>query len=218
MKILFIGNSYTYYNDLPKIFEALALDNGHKVTVDSVTKGGRKLFENLDPQDENNKKIIELTQKNHYDVLFLQEHSNLPITGFDDFYTGAVGLCDLIKATRVILYTPWGYKDGSPKLDLLNLTSEEMTAKIYDAYESVGKKIGAQLSAVGLAFSAMKKISPKTELYNADMTHPSLIGSSIAAICHYKTLFGAIPQKRDTLPFSEIDSAVVEALKFIDNR
>ena len=217
MKILFIGNSYTYYNDSPKIFGALAEDNGKDVAVDAVTKGGRKLFENLDPEDENYKRIIELTQKNHYDVLFLQEHSNLPITCFDDFYRGAVGLCDLIKATRVILYTPWGYKEGSPKLDLLNLTNEEMTSKIYDAYESVGKEIGAQLSPVGLTFSAMKKTSPKTELYNPDMTHPSLIGSAIAAICHYKTLFGEIPQKRDTLPFFEIDSAVIEALKFIDN-
>ncbi|MBQ7347324.1 MAG: hypothetical protein IJW55_05145 [Clostridia bacterium] len=28
MKILFIGNSYTYYNNLPKLLEALTLVNG----------------------------------------------------------------------------------------------------------------------------------------------------------------------------------------------
>ena len=213
MKILFIGNSYTYYNDSPKIFGALAEDNGKDVAVDAVTKGGRKLFENLDPEDENYKRIIELTQKNHYDVLFLQEHSNLPITCFDDFYRGAVGLCDLIKATRVILYTPWGYKDGSPKLDSLGITNEKMTSEIYAAYKKVADEIGAQLSPVGLAFANMKKISPDTELYNPDKTHPSLIGSLIAATCHYKTLFGVLPQKADTLPKGEVISALFEAIK-----
>ena len=33
MKILFIGNSYTYYNDLPAILKALAEENGKAVEV-----------------------------------------------------------------------------------------------------------------------------------------------------------------------------------------
>ena len=213
MKVLFIGNSYTYYNDSPKIFEALSLENGIDVSVDSVTKGGRKLYENLDPDDENNKKIKELISINDYDALFLQEHSNLPITSFSDFRRGVIGLCDLIKATRVILYTPWGYKDGSPKLDSLGITNEEMTSEIYAAYKKVADEIGAQLSPVGLAFANMKKLSPDTELYNPDKTHPSLIGSLIAATCHYKTLFGVLPQKADTLPKGEVISALFEAIK-----
>ncbi|MBR5140517.1 MAG: hypothetical protein IKV16_05620 [Clostridia bacterium] len=215
MKILFIGNSYTYYNDSPKIFEALAIENGKDVIVHSVTKGGRKLFENLDHDDENHKRIRALLESNQYDVLFLQEHSNLPITSFDDFLRGVIGLCDLIKATRVILYTPWGYKDGSPKLDPLALTNEEMTRDIYNAYGKAAKKVGASLSPVGLAFANMRKISPKTELYNPDMTHPSLLGSAIAALCHYKTLFSTIPKKRSTLPLGEVDAAVIKALELI---
>ena len=52
MNILMIGNSYTYYNDMPKILESLAIENGKDVRVDSVTKGGRKLYANLLPEDE----------------------------------------------------------------------------------------------------------------------------------------------------------------------
>ena len=41
MNILFIGNSYTYYNDMPAIFQALARDNGKDVNTYAVTKGAR---------------------------------------------------------------------------------------------------------------------------------------------------------------------------------
>ena len=52
MNILFIGNSYTYYNDMPNILEALAKENGKDLSADAVTKGGRKLYANLDAEDE----------------------------------------------------------------------------------------------------------------------------------------------------------------------
>ena len=48
MKILFIGNSYTYYNHMPEIFERLARENGKEVQVFSVTCGGHKLYEYVD--------------------------------------------------------------------------------------------------------------------------------------------------------------------------
>ena len=41
MNILFIGNSYTYFSDLPVLFSSLCAANGHKVRVDSVICGGR---------------------------------------------------------------------------------------------------------------------------------------------------------------------------------
>ena len=63
MKILFIGNSYTYFNDMPRLLEQLMRDNGIDVTVDSVTKGGRKLFENLQANDENSEKINVFNEK-----------------------------------------------------------------------------------------------------------------------------------------------------------
>ncbi len=33
MKVLFIGNSYTYFNDMPKLFENLSRENGKDVQV-----------------------------------------------------------------------------------------------------------------------------------------------------------------------------------------
>ena len=49
MNILFIGNSYTYVHNVPELFEKLAKENEKNITVDSVTKGARKLYENKQP-------------------------------------------------------------------------------------------------------------------------------------------------------------------------
>ena len=52
MKILFIGNSYTYCNDLPMLVEKLARENGKDVETFSVTRGGRMLIQLADPEDD----------------------------------------------------------------------------------------------------------------------------------------------------------------------
>lgn len=38
MQVLFIGNSYTYNSNMPKLFEALAIENGRDVTAYAVTQ------------------------------------------------------------------------------------------------------------------------------------------------------------------------------------
>ena len=43
MKVLFIGNSYTYFYDMPKLFEAICRERGAECDVDSVTAGGYTL-------------------------------------------------------------------------------------------------------------------------------------------------------------------------------
>ena len=50
--IFFIGNSYTYFNSMPEIFREIAAVCGYRVNVDSVTKGGYKLYLYADPNDE----------------------------------------------------------------------------------------------------------------------------------------------------------------------
>ena len=190
MKVLFIGNSYTYYNDMPKLFETLARENGKEISVDSVTKGGRKLYENLDPCDENHKIILNLTDAGRYDALILQENSLYPIKDFSAFLKGAEELISLVGAERNILYATWGRKDGSSTLPELSLTSAKMTDILHEKYSAAAEKLGASVSPVGLTFKALCEAMPTLELYNPDKSHPSYLGSAVAALCHYKTVFG----------------------------
>ena len=57
MNILFIGNSYTYYNDMPKMLESLARAAGFYAEVASVTKGGYTLARLASDDNENGRRV-----------------------------------------------------------------------------------------------------------------------------------------------------------------
>ena len=56
-KILFIGNSFTYYSDVPAIFKEIADSAGKKVRVESVTQGSWNLSKFADEKDEYGKQV-----------------------------------------------------------------------------------------------------------------------------------------------------------------
>ena len=80
-------------------------ENAIDVTIHSVTKGGRKLFENLQQNDENSEKITELLDENLYDILFLQEQSYLPAVNYEVFEDGVRRLKEKVLAKQTILIT-----------------------------------------------------------------------------------------------------------------
>ena len=208
MKILFIGNSYTFYNDMPKMLLELGIENGKELEVDSVTRGGRKLYENLASGDEHNSKILELIAKKSYDVLILQEQSYFALIDYAEFERGVRELIALVGAKRVILYATWGRKTGCDLLDKYGWASAEMGEKLFAAYSSAAKVCGAEVSPVGLCFNKINAIGT-FELYNPDLSHPSRLGTVVGVLCHYKKIFGALPEKYDTLTLSDEEKSVV---------
>ena len=112
MNVLFIGNSYTYYNDMPKLFERLAVRNDKNITVHSITKGGRKLSSYADNEDPITIALDTLLSEQKFDICFVQEQSLLPATDFDHFVEGLDRVISKVRgnADRFILYATWGRK------------------------------------------------------------------------------------------------------------
>jgi hypothetical protein len=219
MNILFIGNSYTYFSDLPELFGALCRANGREVRVDSVTAGGRELHECLDetreklhPTDELAKRVGELIGEVKYDVLILQEQSCLPYHNPELFWAGAVGLCSIIKANRTVMYATWGRLDGSEDLEYFGWTRESMTKGLYDSYCKAAELVGGEVSPVGLCFAKAVESLPEIDLYDPDKSHPSYAGSCVAALSHYKTIFGEMPANLSTLKLDGEAAAKLAAL------
>lgn len=182
LNILFVGNSYTYYNQMPEdVFTRLAEKSGYKVSVTSVTRGGYRLSQFADADNEEGKRLREITKGVRYDYAVLQDQSVNPIKNEADFISGVLGVMNLISSDNFILYATWGRNDGSPTLSELGLTREEMTEKLSAAYNVVGKKLGAGVAEVGNAFLEYSKTHDKDELYDPDKSHPSALGSEIAA-------------------------------------
>ena len=205
MNILFIGNSYTYYNDMPTIFQALARENGKDVTVTAVTKGARRLDAYRFTEDATTQKLVDALAQQRYDVCFLQEQSVLPAQNYDSFAEGIRIVSGLLgdRVDRVVLYATWGRKAGHKTLESNGWDTETMANLLSDSYEKAGAEFGFTVSPVGKAFLWVYTRHPEVELYDPDMTHPSYAGSCLAALTHYRTLFGEYPENPACLQLPE---------------
>lgn len=193
-KILFIGNSYTFYNDMPTaIFEKIAESAGYDVKIETVTKGGWTLEKHADPADEVGAKVAEkLVDGAGYDFVIIQEQSRRPVTNPAAFYDGARNLVGRIRdiGATPVFYSTWGRKTGSETLDTYKLTNESMTWGLAAAYNAIADEFGVkEVACAGLAFYDVYTNHPEIELYNADKSHPSYTGSVLAALTLFSEIF-----------------------------
>ena len=191
--ILFIGNSYTYYNDMPKaIFEKLTLAAGYTATVTAITKGAWTLEKFADPTDEYGKKVeAALTGGEKYDYVILQEQSLRPAIDPDRFFAAVENLAAHIRATGAtpLLYATWGRHSESADLQKHSLTNETMTYRLAASYAAIGERLSIPVMHVGLAFREIYTGESGIDLYNPDLSHPSYAGSYLAAATIYAHIF-----------------------------
>ena len=190
-RILFIGNSYTFFHDMPTaIFAPLAESIGYSFDVTAVTRGGYRLSQFADPENEEGARLRRTVAGQHYDCVVLQEQSCTPSTDEARFLRGVADLRDLLgaQADHFVLYATWGRKEGSPQLSDLGLTRLEMTDRLALAYDRAATANGMTVAHVGCAFAAHLTEHPEDELYNPDLSHPSELGSRVAA----ETILGAV--------------------------
>ena len=101
MNALFVGNSFTFYNDMPKIAESIAKDLGYDLTCDSVTVGSHTLEQYADVTDEYGKILDDkLKSSTVYNFVILQEQSTRSYTHFDSFEKGVSDLVSKIHSTQ----------------------------------------------------------------------------------------------------------------------
>ena len=98
----------------------------------------------------------------------------------------------LVNAENYILYATWGRNDGSKDLAELGLTRAEMTEKLSIAHNKAAKQFGAKVAEVGKAFLAYAENNDKDDLYNPDMSHPSALGSEIAAKVIFECIMACV--------------------------
>lgn len=214
--LLFIGNSYTYYNDMPTaLFAPIAQAAGYRVDVTAITKGAHTLAKHADPADEYGAKVTAaLTGEKKYDFILLQEQSLRPAAQSPASFFGAVrNLSARIRATGAepILYATWGRKAGASALDTYGWTNESMTYRLAAGYAAIGAELDIPVVHVGLAFHAVYKNRAETELYNADLSHPSYAGSYLAAMTLFAGVFGIDPK---TVPYDgDLTSAEAALLR-----
>ena len=200
ISVLFIGNSYTFYNDgVWNHFQKLAYAAGYNVAVDQVTIGSHRLYQFADPNESDPAGGPVVEQKltdNVYDIVFLQEQSTAPVDQYAQFESGVVTLANRIKEhnadAQVILYQTWGRETGSSDLTGRGWTNETMTYDLAYGYAKAAALVDATVSPAGIAFHEVYSKNASTiDLYDADQTHPTLAGTYLASLVHIGTVLGA---------------------------
>jgi hypothetical protein len=181
IRVLFVGNSYTYVNDLPKMIADLAkAGNQRPLEHARVTAGGWSLEQHWKAG-----KVSKEIAKEKWDYVVLQEQSLRPLTDPKLLFEYAGNLDAEIKKSGVktMLYQTWARQDAPEK-----------QADLSKAYFDLGKELGAKVAPVGEAWAKAIKDDPKLVLYNADKSHPSKVGTYLTACVFYAAIYGKSPE------------------------
>jgi hypothetical protein len=195
ISVLFIGNSFTFMNNMPSIFKEIASSKGKKVYVDSVVQGGKN-FE----YHSNQLKTYEMIKSRVWDYIIIQGHSNELAQPDSKVETNSLPfarkIVDSIRAsnscTQVMLYMTWGYKNGNPKWAPI-ASYDSMQFRIKNQYLKFADLLDARVSPVGEVWKAVRTNYSGINLYDPDNQHPSLYGSYLSACTHFTSIFQESP-------------------------
>ena len=185
LRVLFVGNSYTYYNNLPEIVAALAASQGVKMEVRMIARGGATL-DQIWELDE----VHQVLREGKWDYVVLQEHSQLGTVYVDgvqqlnepEAFWDSIRMYEFeirrIRA-KTVLYLTWARKRDSSQQAGLNY-----------AYMTIAQELGLIVAPVGMAWAKVREMEPEMPLHLGDGSHPTVIGSYLSACVLADTLLG----------------------------
>jgi hypothetical protein len=182
--VLFIGNSFTYYHDLPKMISELAKAGKQRpLHYERETPGGCTLEKHW-----KDGKALAKIQSRKWDFVVLQDHSTAALLKKDSMFDHGKKFDAAIKkqGAKTILYMTWA---------LQNKPDDQPA--ISKAYLDLSKELNAQIAPVGNAWEAALKADKKLVLHEKDKKHPNATGTYLAACVFYVTIYGKSP---DGLP------------------
>jgi len=210
--ILFLGNSYTYFNDLPGMVRSLAAAAGFSATVKSVAPGGQTLGGHVSGS------LGHITSGD-WDVVIIQDQSQRP--SFPEGYVynyivpEAKTIVDTIRAknpcTVPVFFLTWGKRDG----DSQNCNSgnyfcsfEGIQDRLTESYSTFAYL--NQPAKVAPAGEAWRNYPDRSSLFTGDGSHPSAKGTYLTACTMLETIWGVPCTGNSYQPVG--DAAALQAL------
>ncbi len=198
-RVLFLGNSYTYVNNLPQMISDAANSTGDTLIFDSNAPGGYTLQQHSVDATSLSKIAV-----GNWDDVVLQEQSQMPSFPISqvetDVFPYAHNLDSIIHSenscAETIFYMTWGRKNG----DASNCatwppvcTYSGMDSLLRLRYMMMADSNNAVVSPVGAVRNYLRQNFPLIELYQTDESHPSVEGTYAAACCFYATIYRKDP-------------------------
>jgi len=182
LRVLFVGNSYIFFNNLPQVVSLLSDSLNTKLICKQSTYGGATLGDHWNSRK--GLKTREILEKEKFDIVVLQDNSMWPLEHADSLLMVGKLFCDLIKSKKATpyLYNTWS-RQATPQTQLA----------INKAYEALALQSASVLVPVGSVWAEAKAQKPNAELYMSDGSHPSWHGTFLTALCFVKKITGKLP-------------------------
>ena len=219
LKVLFIGNSYTSFNNLPAMVAALAdAGGGRKIEASRHLVGGCTLERHVKETG-----AVGKIREQKWDVVVLQEQSLRPVVGRELMFEYARVLDAEIKKqdAKTVFYLTWarqhipamqegvnpaetleyakamyGISGAAKTVDLETWLGQQkvgLAGGLNGAYLEIAKELGADVAPVGVAWKMALAAEPAFVLHRSDKSHPNPAGTYLAACVFYATLLKANP-------------------------
>lgn len=165
--ILFVGNSLTYYNDLPQIVEAIASEDNISVSTTTLAYPNYAIVDHwADGQ------VQTLVQSGKYDYVVIQQGPSSQQDGYDTLVHDGKAYADLCKAhgTKLAYFMVWPSRNYYHTFDgvIANYTAGATTNNTI-------------LCPVGKIWKDHFDTTGDFSYYGPDQFHPSKAGSKRAA-------------------------------------
>ena len=176
---LFIGNSYTYFWNLPQVVSAMGKSTGDDIWTQQSTAGGSTLGQHW--RNERNIKSHEILASKSWDYVVLQDHSLRSINEPDSLHFYLNHWIDEIhtQGSKPILYMTWARVFDPTMIDV-----------IAPAYEAIAAKRDVAIVPAGKIWAMAIQRRPDIILYDPDGSHPSPLGTYLTACAFYSTITG----------------------------
>ncbi|MBI3830198.1 MAG: SGNH/GDSL hydrolase family protein [Planctomycetes bacterium] len=189
---LFIGNSLTFFNDLPATIQYLAeqVHEPQAFEYGQETSGGASLASHWYGGG-----ALKRIKAGKWAHVVLQDYSTMPIDDPETMANFTREFDREIKAqgADTVLFMTWAWKDVPGAQD-----------KVSKAYDQIGKDLGIPVVPVGRAWALAQKEKPTLNLY-CDERHPNPAGTYLAACVFYGFLYHTKPTGLTTkVPWLEI--------------
>jgi hypothetical protein len=197
LRVLFLGNSYTSYNNLPQLVQSLSGSAGQTMIIDFNMPGGMTVSGHVNDATS----IAKISQGN-WDYVVIQEQSQIPSIDYyryNDMYPALTNLKALVEqfnpCTKIITYMTWGRRIGGQQCDPTNTYCSPVFAdfnhmqdSLTSAYTEISDILNIQCAPVGVTWQNILNDTTLI-LHSPDNSHPNIDGSYVAALTIYSSIW-----------------------------
>ena len=173
--VLFIGNSLTFFHDLPKLVFDLAASKDMEISTKMVAKSNYAIIDHWDEGE-----VQDLIKSAIYDFVVIQQGPSSQSEGNEILLNSGKQYADLCEqySAKLAYYMVWP-----------SLTNYQTFDGVINNYTAAAEANNAILCPVGQVWKAHFDRTNDFSYYGADGFHPSLKGSQVAAKVIFESLF-----------------------------